>query len=193
MIEIIEEDISFENLKLYESIPSSYVVESRIVLDGLGIGKKEESNDLTEIPEEPWAKDYDLIDGQGPSRWASQFDISNWGLLYAWGEDRRVGGAVIAWQSESVFMLEGRKDLAVIFDIRVHPRRRRMGIGKSLFVEASRWAKSRGCTNMKIETQDVNVSACRFYAAMGCELGAINRGVYPSLPDETQFLWYKKL
>ena len=46
---------------------------------------------------------------------------------------------------------------------------------------------------MKIETQDVNVSACRFYAAMGCELGAINRGVYTSLPDETQFLWYKKL
>ena len=192
MIKIIEEEISFENLKLYESIPSSYVVESRIVLAGLGIGK-EGLTDLKESLEEPWIKDYDLIDGQGPSRWASQFDISNWGLLSAWNEDRRIGGAVIAWQSGSVFMLESRKDMAVIFDIRVHQANRRMGIGRLLFAEASSWAKGRECTSMKIETQDVNVSACRFYAAMGCELGAINRGVYPSLPEETQLLWYKKL
>ena len=117
MIEIIEEEISFENLKLYESIPSSYVVESRIVLDGLGIGKKEESNDLTEIPEEPWAKDYDLIDGQGPSRWASQFDISNWGLLYAWGGERR------SWRDEDVVSRKAKDERS---------RRRRGGIAESV-------------------------------------------------------------
>ena len=71
MIEIVEKEISFANLKLYEKIPVSYVVQSRVVLDGLDLGKKGLA-DLKEILEEPWMKDYDLIDGQGPSRWASQ-------------------------------------------------------------------------------------------------------------------------
>ena len=192
MIEIVEKEISFENLKLYENIPASYVVQSRIVLDELDLGKKGLA-DLKESLEEPWIKDYDLIDGQGPSRWASQFDISNWGLLTVSDKDRLIGGAIIAFHSEGVLMLEGRRDMVAIFDIRVHPSNRRTGIGKALFAEAARWAKSRGCISMKIETQDVNVSACRFYAAMGCELGAINSGAYTSLPKETQLLWYKEL
>jgi hypothetical protein len=40
MIETVEKEISFENLKLYETIPASYVVQSRIVLDGFDLGKK---------------------------------------------------------------------------------------------------------------------------------------------------------
>ena len=39
----------------------------------------------------------------------------------------------------------------------------------------------------------MNVAACRFYASLGCELGAINRFAYPSLPDEVQLLWYREL
>ena len=46
---------------------------------------------------------------------------------------------------------------------------------------------------MKVETQNVNVPACRFYARQGCVLGAINRFAYPDLPDEVQLLWYKTL
>ena len=30
----------------------------------------------------------------------------------------------------------------------------------------------------QIETQNVNVGACRFYAAMGCQLGAVSRFAY---------------
>jgi hypothetical protein len=49
---------------------------------------------------------------------------------------------------------------------------------------------------MKIETQNVNVAACRFYASMGCELGAINRYGYagvPAVAHEAMLLWYYKL
>jgi GNAT superfamily N-acetyltransferase len=131
--------------------------------------------------------------GKVPADGQANLIYQTGGLLTVLDKDRLIGGAVIAYQSEDVLMLEGRRNMIAIFDIRVHPSNRRMGIGRLLFAEANRWAKSRRCTSMKIETQDVNVSACRFYAAMGCELGAINRRVYPSLPEETQLLWYKKL
>ena len=44
-----------------------------------------------------------------------------------------------------------------------------------------------------METQNVNVPACRLYARLGCVLGAIHRHAYPSLPDEVQLLWYREL
>ena len=46
---------------------------------------------------------------------------------------------------------------------------------------------------MKVETQNINVPACRFYARMGCELGTIDRFAYPDLPGETQLLWHLDL
>ena len=46
---------------------------------------------------------------------------------------------------------------------------------------------------LKVETQHVNVAACRFYGRRGCTLGAVHRDAYPSLPDEIQLLWYKPL
>ena len=51
-------------------------------------------NELT--VDSPWVKDYDAADG-GPTQWASRFDVSNWGLLGAYEDDRRIGGAVIAF------------------------------------------------------------------------------------------------
>jgi hypothetical protein len=45
----------------------------------------------------------------------------------------------------------------------------------------------------KSETQNNNVSACRFYAKQGCVLGGINRYAYPDHPDEAQLLWYKEI
>jgi hypothetical protein len=29
--------------------------------------------------EVPYVKDYDAIEGEGPTRWARRFDLSNWG------------------------------------------------------------------------------------------------------------------
>jgi hypothetical protein len=46
---------------------------------------------------------------------------------------------------------------------------------------------------MKVETQNINVPACRFYAKQGFALGAAHHFVYPALPEEVQLLWYKDL
>lgn len=140
-----------------------------------------------------YVKDYDAIDGGGPARWAGRFEPSQWGLLAARAAGRRVGGAVVALDSAAIAMSEGRSDLAVLWDIRVSAEARGRGIGSGLFRAAEAWAAARGCQMLKIETQNINVPACRFYARHGCVLGAIHRFAYPALPDEIQLLWYKRL
>lgn len=141
----------------------------------------------------PYVKDYDTMKGEGPTQWAERFDVMNWGLICAHSNGVRVGGAVIAFNTEGINMLEGRRDLAVLWDIRVAPAQRSRGVGTALFRAAEAWAAARGCRQLKIETQNINVPACRFYARQGCELGAINRFAYPDLPGEVQLLWYKIL
>ena len=83
--------------------------------------------------------------------------------------------------------------MAVLWDIRVSPEARGRGVGSALFAAAEAWAKARGCRELKVETQNVNVPACRFYMRQGCVLGAVNRRAYPGLPAEIQLLWYKDL
>lgn len=142
--------------------------------------------------EDPYVKDYDAGDG-GPARWPERFDLSNWGVLGARVDGRLVGGAAVAFDTPGLLMLEGRRDLAVLWDIRVEPEARGRGVGAALFGAAVAWAAARGCRQMKIETQNINLPACRFYARQGCVLGGIHRFAYPDLPHEVQLLWYRDL
>ncbi len=149
---------------------------------------------LSEVAvESPWRKDYDAVEGNGPAAWPVRFDVSRWGLLGAYEDHARVGGAVIAYATPGVDMLAGRDDLAVLWDLRVAPQARGRGVGSALFRGVEEWARGRGCRELKIETQNVNVRACRFYARRGCVLGGIDTHAYPQLPDEVQLLWYRSL
>ncbi len=141
----------------------------------------------------PYIKDYDAIEGEGPISWPGRFDVSNWGFFAAHTEDRRVGGAAVAYKTPGLDMLEGREDLAVLWDIRVSAAARWRGVGSALFQAAEVWAKERGCRQLKVETQNINVPACKFYARQGCILGAVNQFAYPEYPDEIQLLWYKDI
>jgi hypothetical protein len=44
-----------------------------------------------------------------------------------------------------------------------------------------------------VETQNVNVAACRFYEGHGCLLEQANPGAYPQLPEEIQLIFSKAL
>ncbi len=141
----------------------------------------------------PYSKDYDAIPGEGPASWPKQWDISNWEIISAFAGRKRIGGALVAYDTEGLNFLEGRKDIAGLWDIRIDPKFRGHGVGTKLFQRVVRCAKKRGCKLLKIETQNNNVYACKFYAGQGCELGAINRHAYPELPGETQMIWYKHI
>jgi ribosomal protein S18 acetylase RimI-like enzyme len=141
----------------------------------------------------PYDKDYDGIVGEGPLHWAGHFDLSNWALITARLATGLVGGAAVAFDTPGLTMLEGRSDLAVLWDIRVAPAARRQGVGSALFAKIEAWARLRGCRQLKVETQNTNVPACRFYQRQGCQVRAIHRAFYPDFPEESQLLWYKDL
>ena len=81
----------------------------------------------------------------------------------------------------------------MLWDIRIEPSRRGQGIGSRLFRRAVEWARSKGCKQLKIETQDINVRACDFYAKHGCRLGGVRPNAYDDFPHEVQLLWYLRL
>jgi GNAT superfamily N-acetyltransferase len=179
------------DLKEYARIAIAYEVRQMFdvvaTANGLG-GLMLVERDLAD----PYLKDYDAM-GEGPLTWSRRFDLSNWGLFMALVGDRHVGGAAVVVNAPDVDMLEGRTDLALIWDIRVSPEVRGLGVGSELFRAAEEWSKARSACLLKVETQNTNVPACRFYARQGCFLGAIDRFAYRDLPHETQLLWYKDL
>jgi GNAT superfamily N-acetyltransferase len=140
----------------------------------------------------PYVKDYDAI-GDGPRDWAGRFDTSQWVLLLSRSEGRGVGSATVAFGSPGLDMLEDRRDLAVLWDIRVAPAFRGRGIGRTLVEAAETWALARGCRELKVETQNINVPACRFYESLGFHLRVVREDAYPDCPGETQLLWYKTI
>lgn len=187
-MEIIEE--AMPNLAEYASVSIAFQV--RAVLDTVAINGGLGGLVLRErIIDPAYVKDYDQH--ESPRTWAERFDLSKWGWIVAREGSNRLGCAAIAFDTIDVNMLEGRRDLAVLWDIRVEPAVRGQGLGKAMFKAAEAWAISRCCRDIKIETQNINVPACRFYQSQGCELRSINCGAYPTLPHEVQLLWYKRL
>lgn len=142
---------------------------------------------------EPYTKDYDALPEEGPRRWPDRFQLGSWGILLAREGGWCLGAAAVAYADPAVVLLEGRRDVVVLWDLRVHPAARHRGIGRALFQAAEEWARAQRCRQLRVETQQINVPACRLYAAQGCRLEAVKAGAYATLPDEAQLLWVKDL
>ena len=190
--------VDLDLLAEYAAIPISFRVESILRVDAIdgGLGG------LALVEEKahpPYIKDYGQDSGDksdSPIAWPKQFDVSRWGIFLAYDGRRPVGGAAVAIDTPGLHMLEDRHDLAVLWDIRVCTDVRGLGIGTSLLRHSANWARQQGCTQLKIETQNVNLPACRFYASKGCTLGAIHRYGYAACPPvahEAMLLWYLDL
>ncbi|MCY4475681.1 MAG: GNAT family N-acetyltransferase [Chloroflexi bacterium] len=182
MITIREETMSA--LAEYGKVSIAFMVESRYVAtpkEGDGGGRLTE-----EAVDSPWVKDYD--GGEPPTRWL-RWDTTNWRILSAFAGEKRVGGAIVVHDSPELNFLEGRRDLAALWDIRVAPEWRGQGVGTMLFKRVVSYAQNVGCVDLKIETQDINVKACDFYAKQGCWLVNVVPDAYPGLPEEVEFNW----
>jgi ribosomal protein S18 acetylase RimI-like enzyme len=187
-IKIVEE--SSDILADYEKVSIAFSVETvfRVELLKNGLGGLR----LTEkAVAKPFIKDYDAH--EKPFDWKEKFNLSNWGIFSAFDDENRIGGAGVAWKTPEIFMLEGREDLACLWDLRVAPAYRGRGVGQMLFENAVNWAKAKNCRLFKVETQNINVPACRFYERQGCHLGGFNLHAYPEEMDEIALFWYRKL
>jgi GNAT superfamily N-acetyltransferase len=189
------QEIKADRLSEYAKIPISFEVKSIFQVDLINNGL-----DGIRLHEEKvvtfYMKDYDSYEDGGPERWTHQFNIYNWGIFLATDNNKPIGGATVAFDTPGVNMLCGRKDLAVLWDFRIHPDFRHKGVGTMMFQKAVEWSKKKDCKQLKIETQNVNVPACKFYAKQGCKLGEIDRYGYaghPKVGHEAMLIWYLDL
>jgi len=81
---------------------------------------------------------------------------------------------------------------ALIEDIAVVKDYRKNGVGTALLNKASEWAKEKNFNGLILETQDINVSACRFYAKNHFVIGGIDTMLYSNLLTacEIAIFWY---
>ncbi|HTV46818.1 MAG TPA: GNAT family N-acetyltransferase [Phycisphaerae bacterium] len=192
---VVIDAIGVDRLADYAQIPIVCDVQSILAIEEIdgGMGGLNFREQPLQVP---YSKDYDAYADGGPLNWPRRFDISTWGLWIGHEDADVVGGVAVAWNTPGIQMLEGKHDLAVLWDIRVRASSRHQGVGTALFQEAVRWTKSKGCRLLKIETQNVNVVACRFYAKMGCSLGRIDRLAYkqcPGIAGEIMLIWHLDL
>lgn len=183
-------EVTKEHLEEYAKIPMLVKVNSKFELKKVdkGLG----GITFNEIVVAEYIKDLSLYDK--PLEWNERFDISNWGFLIAYDNDLPIGGATLAYDTEGVNMLSNRRDITVLWDLRVAPEYKSKGIGSKLFSYAVNWSKERNCKQIKIETQNNNVPACKFYAKQGAILAEINEYAYYGEDDEeVMFIWYLNL
>jgi GNAT superfamily N-acetyltransferase len=145
--------------------------------------------DLFEDPVDPYWKDYDLVATEHPALLASRFDTTDWGVFAAYTSHLHVGGAIVARNTPGFESMGASPTSAILLDMRVHPNSRRRGIGKLLFVAAADWAQSNGCSELLVETQDTNVTACRFYRDLGFDLALADTNGYAPYGDEARLIW----
>jgi ribosomal protein S18 acetylase RimI-like enzyme len=204
MLEI--QQVGPEALYRYAQVSIGFEVRSILQVDVLEHGLSGVRLEETPVSTPYW-KDYD--EDERPTDWPGQFNLQNWAFFLVEDSGGQPGqppaapapaapapaaAAAVAWNTPGVFMLEGRSDLAVLWDIRVNPACRGQGAGRMLFRAAEDWARQHGCTQLKVETQNTNLPACRFYIHMGCTLGGLQRFAYPEpYRHETMLLWYKDL
>ena len=178
-------------LPRHATISIAFTVDRVVDLDTLAVGS--DPTVMQDLPVAvPYQKDHDAIQSNDPASWPLRFDLTNWGLIGAYDGTRRIGGAVLAFDTPGLDLLFRERDV-LLWDLRVAPDRRGQGVGTALFAAAVSWARRRESPRLLVETQDTNPAACRFYVAQGCTLVGLTRGAYRELPAETQLLWAKSL
>lgn len=175
-----------EIMKSYSKLSIAFHVESEYRLKKIDKGLS--GLLLEEVSVTPYHKNYDCED-DNPSLLMDQFDLSNWTVISAYDGEKRVGGALLAFNTKEINMLEGREDLTVLWDIRIDEEYRNRGIGHQLLNTCKKKAKELNCNRIKIETQNNNVEACKFYVNQGAELTSFKEHCYKDFPDEIQFIW----
>jgi streptothricin acetyltransferase len=92
-----------------------------------------------------------------------------------------------------VVVTQGWNNYAIIEDITVDAPHRGSGVARLMMDAAVEWARGAALAGVRLETQSVNVAACRFYERYGFLLGGHDRYLYRGLhPDsrEIALFWY---
>ena len=185
-IDVREETMA--SVEGYARISTAFRVARRLVIVGdpsapTGVSIGEES------VASPFIKDYDAVPDNRPSDWVRRFDTSRWRVFAAFVGDARIGGAILIPPNDRAVV----PAIAELWDLRVDPAWRRCGVARTLWATMEAAAIADGASALEIETQHINVAACRLYQAHGGLLASVDRSAYPLLPDEVRLRGRKAL
>ncbi|MFD1677086.1 GNAT family N-acetyltransferase [Alicyclobacillus fodiniaquatilis] len=164
------------NMNDYNKSNDGFVVSGRII-------PKYEDNTWTyteEIFSEPYLKQYEY----------EEIDVSytnekGKAVFLYYGDNECIG---------QIRLRSNWNGYALIEEIGVRSDWRKQGIGTELLKKAIEWAKQKNFAGIMLETQDVNVSACHFYAKNNFVIGAVDNMLYSnfSTANEIAIFWYQK-
>ena len=183
--EMIEyKEVDQNSFAAYDCIPMCFTVHNIYEIETMSPGDFR----LTEKQVEPYVKD--LGQYTRVSELDQHFDLRNWAFFMAFDQGRAVGAACVFDNAPE--MTNGRRDISVLWDIRVHEDYQSKGIGSRLFEMTIAWSQSQGVKEMQIECQNNNVAACRFYQRRGAVLSEVDPLAYahdPALAHEVKLIW----
>jgi ribosomal protein S18 acetylase RimI-like enzyme len=175
MPDIAIQPLSATNQADLNRCDNSFTVEAELRLTA-----EDGRTGYTVEPVTPYIKRYgpEVYDAQA---YIEKPDHAAW-LAYV---DGQLAGQILVHENWNRF--------AIIWDIAVDPSFRRRGVGRRLIAQAVAWARARGLPGVMLETQHINVAACRLYESCGFMLGGFDaclyRGVMPGT-HEIALFWY---
>ena len=178
--------------EMYDSVSMNVDVKSEYKIKRIdnGLG----GFTFEEVPVEPYIKDLSVY--ERATEYEKEFDITHWSFYMAFDDEKPVGAVTIAAKTDKLYMLAGRDDACVLWDIRVADGYKHQGIGQKMLDLAKKDAKAVGYKQMIIECQNNNVPACNFYRKQGALLSKVDMYAYyqeEACRNEVQFLWYLDL
>lgn len=175
MIQIVK--LKYDNLQYLNKCDEEFEIASEYSIEF-----RNNNFFLTEIPVIPYFKKYESekVD-------TKKFLNGNDCIVYFGFYRNELGGQVILKKNWNNYAW---------LEIAVKQKFRRKGIGKRLIETSVNWCKEKNFPGIMIETQNNNVSACKFYNSCGFELGGFDKNFYKGIDPkngETALFWYLKI
>jgi streptothricin acetyltransferase len=173
--EVTIREITHHCLADVNQCDSSFFTNSRFVLSA-----ENDAIDYTIVNIPPYQKHYPQVEAD----YAAYVDNPDKTIFLAY-IDQQVAGQIIVSRHWNQY--------GYIEDLAVDTCFRRRGIGQSLLQQAIRWARDRHLPGVMLETQNINVAACRLYERCGFRLGGFDRCLYQGMDtgtEEVALFWY---
>lgn len=185
MLELHTESIA--DLQGHADIPSGFEAHSAYMVNRGANGFELAERALGAA----FRKNYDAF--ENPLDWSVALEGVRCVRISAFAKAERVGAVIAAVATPGLVAWETGANAAVLWDLRVAPAYRRQSVATTLLREICVWAGQAGCNELKVETQNTNPAACKFYERSGFTVVLAQPGAYAEFPDELQLIWKKKL
>lgn len=180
-LDISIREMTAEDLGCWTDMDDSFIVDSALVLSYI---ENQFTYTVKDIPS------YEKSYSEEPTEQADDIDDSE----YINNPDQVVYLAFAEQQAVGRIVLKKNWNRYALIDmIQVDKQFRRHGIGRQLMEQAKRWALERGLPGVMLETQSINVRACKFYERCGFVIGGFDQYVYqgiPAISGEVAVYWY---